>query len=116
LGLLKQAVMNQGPGMPESDPPIIQILLYAALGMLVILFGMVLFIHRRLSRIERNLTQESARRAESATAPGVEETSPGGAFERFLREDPSRKGLPKGEQFAEYRRWRQERGLNWTKS
>jgi hypothetical protein len=52
--------------------------------------------------------------SESASSAG--ETSPGGAFEVFLGEDPSRREMAKGEQFSAYRRWRQEKGLNWSNS
>ena len=34
-------------------------------------------------------------------------------FEEFLEEDPSRRDLPKKEQFAAFRQWREEKGLNW---
>jgi hypothetical protein len=34
-------------------------------------------------------------------------------FAEFLAEDPSRRELPKKEQFAEFRRWRDKKGLNW---
>jgi hypothetical protein len=34
-------------------------------------------------------------------------------FAEFLEEDPSRRDLPKKEQFSEFRRWRDEKGLNW---
>ena len=34
-------------------------------------------------------------------------------FAEFLAEEPARQELPKKEQFAEFRRWRDERGLNW---
>lgn len=34
-------------------------------------------------------------------------------FAEFLAEDPARKSLPKKEQFAAFRRWREEKGLNW---
>lgn len=36
-----------------------------------------------------------------------------GAFEAFLAEDPARRELPKKDQFAAFRRWRAEKGLNW---
>jgi len=35
-------------------------------------------------------------------------------FQEFLDEDPSRKELPKKEQFAEFRKWRSATGLNWV--
>ena len=37
-------------------------------------------------------------------------------FAAFLEEDPSRKELPKKEQFAAFRKWREEKGLNWKAS
>jgi len=37
-------------------------------------------------------------------------------FAEFLAEDPARRDLPKKEQFAESRRWREAKGLNWKGS
>ncbi len=34
-------------------------------------------------------------------------------FEEFLKEDKSRRELPKKKQFAAYRAWRKDRGLTW---
>ena len=34
-------------------------------------------------------------------------------FALFLAEDPARAQLPKKEQFAAFRRWREEKGMNW---
>lgn len=34
-------------------------------------------------------------------------------FATFLAEDPMRKELSKKEQFAAFRRWRDQKGLNW---
>jgi Na+-transporting methylmalonyl-CoA/oxaloacetate decarboxylase gamma subunit len=34
-------------------------------------------------------------------------------FAEFLEEDPSRRDLPKKEQFAAFRQWRENKGLNW---
>lgn len=34
-------------------------------------------------------------------------------FAEFLAENPARRELPKKEQFAAFRRWREEKGLNW---
>ncbi len=36
-------------------------------------------------------------------------------FAVFLEEEPSRRELSKKEQFAAFRRWRDEKGLNWKK-
>lgn len=92
------------------------ILLGSILGVLVLLWISVLGLGRCLGRIERRLSEAAARDDPSAQAPGRAETSPGGAFEAFLGEDPERRKLPKGEQFAAYRKWRQEKGLNWGNS
>lgn len=102
--------------MPESESQTVLILLYSAVGLLVVLLGMAFVILRRLARIQRRMmgSLEGGDGPDSATA-GIE-TSAGGAFEMFLSEDPSRRSLAKGEQFAEYRKWRQEKGLNWSNS
>jgi hypothetical protein len=34
-------------------------------------------------------------------------------FAQFLEEEPARRDLPKKEQFAAFRKWREEKGLNW---
>ena len=103
--------------MPESEAPTLIILLSTCAGLLVLLLLLVFRISWRLSRIEKNLTYHSHGHSESpAPAPSAAETSPGGAFEAFLSEDPERRNLTKGEQFSAYRRWRQEKGMNWSNS
>ena len=103
--------------MPESEAPTLIPLLSACAGLLVLLLLVVFRISWRLSRIEKNLTYPSHGHAESPpAAPSAAETSPGGAFETFLSEDPERRNLTKSEQFSAYRRWRQEKGLNWSNS
>ena len=100
--------------MPDSAAPIPIILLAVCVGMLVVLLLLVLRISWRLSRLE-NLGGRSSSQAEPAAhAPTKAETSVGGAFEAFLAQDPSRRDLPKGEQFSAYRRWRQDNGMNWS--
>ena len=34
-------------------------------------------------------------------------------FAVFLEENPARRELPKKEQFSEFRKWREAKGLNW---
>lgn len=101
--------------MPESDAQTILIPLYVALGLLVILLALAFGIHHRLTRIEKRLSGVAERRDETESTPSPAETSAGGAFEMFLEEEPERRKLPKREQFANYRKWRQEKGLNWSK-
>jgi hypothetical protein len=35
-------------------------------------------------------------------------------YQEFLDEEPARKDLAKKEQFAAFRKWRKDRGLNWN--
>ncbi len=99
--------------MPESQAS--QTLLIVACILLVLLIFMLLRIGSRLTRIEARLaTRKQVEPPE--VAPSVAETSAGGAFESFLEEDPRRREMPKKDQFAAYRQWRQERGMNWSGS
>lgn len=98
---------------PESQT--LLFLVCACAGLLVILVLMLIRIGSRLSRIEGRLASRKTTET-SEVAPSLAETSPGGAFESFLEEEPDRREMPKKEQFAAYRQWRQERGLNWSGS
>ena len=102
--------------MPESDVSLLIILPAICLGLLVLILFLVLRISSRLSRMEKAAGRSSSRLEAPEPAPSAAETSPGGAFEAFLSEDPSRRDLTKGEQFSAYRQWRQEKGMNWSNS
>lgn len=102
--------------MPEFASSTIVILLSSVLALLLLILVVLLGISRNLARIARSRSEPATRDEAPVAAPGAAETSAGGAFEAFLKEDPSRRRLPKGEQFAAYRKWRQENGLNWTNS
>ena len=106
---------GQDFGMPEIDLPTIQKLLVAALCLLLVIAILGWRISRRLTHVERLLANGSASNTEEH-APSTAETATGGAFETFLNEDASRRSLPKSEQFSAYRKWRQEKGLNWSGS
>ncbi len=86
-----------------------------AIVLLIVLF-LVLRISWRLSRIEYLASRQQSQNEAAEPPPSKAETSPGGAFEAFLEEDPGRRDLSKGEQFSAYRRWRQEKGMNWSNS
>ena len=102
--------------MPEISSSTLLILLGSTLGLVVLILGLVIGISRRLARVEAWLAEWAAHQESSEAAPALQEIPSGGAFESFLKEDPARKSMPKSEQFAEYRRWRQEKGLNWSNS
>jgi hypothetical protein len=97
--------------MSESLSLTIVILLSLCVGLLVWVLVVVLKIGSRVGGLSGN-DQRSPGGGDSRLASA--ETSPGGAFEAFLSENPARRHLPKGEQFSAYRRWRQEKGLNWS--
>jgi hypothetical protein len=102
--------------MPEFTSSTVVILLASLLGVALLGLLWLAGISRAMLRIERRLSeiQTPARGAE--LPPSSSETAAGGAFETFLSEDPARRKLTKAEQFAEYRKWRQENGLNWSNS
>ena len=100
--------------MMVSESSTIVILLAACVGLLAMGLMLIFRLLARLSSIESLLAQNNSSSEASAVQQDSSETMQGGAFEAFLKEDPSRRKLPKREQFAGYRRWRQENGLNWS--
>lgn len=92
------------------------ILLSFCLGMLVLLVIMSFRICGQLGRIGKlaNLGTADAPVLENEISSA--ETSHGGAFEAFLSEEPARREMTKGEQFAAYRQWRNDKGMNWSNS
>jgi hypothetical protein len=98
----------------EPVVSVVVILLGSALGLLVALLALLVGISRCLTRMERHLAASASRDDADSSSAEVAEISAGGAFETFLNEEAARRLLPKNEQFAAYRRWRQENGLNWS--
>jgi hypothetical protein len=96
-----------------DHPLFLPIALGSLLLMQVILLLALLRLSARVSSLFRLIaspvppaSQELADRKESNGEQGR-------WFAEFLAEDPSRRDLPKKEQFAAFRRWREEKGLNW---
>ena len=104
--------------MPSSEVDLstLVILVSACVGLLTLILFVILRISSRLARLEKQGLQVDKLSSSHETGPTSAETSAGGAFEIFLSEDPSRRQLPKGEQFSAYRQWRQEKGMNWSNS
>lgn len=102
--------------MSEFETSTVVILLWSCAGLLVLVLLLIFQISGRLSRIERHVAEDHSHPEIAEQAPSAAETSPGGAFETFLNEEPGRRELTKGEQFKAYRRWRQENGMNWSNS
>lgn len=99
-----------------SESSTIVILLAACVGLLAMGVMLIFRLLARLSSIESLMAQNNSPSEATAVQQNSSETLQGGAFEAFLKEEPSRRKLPKSEQFAAYRRWRQENGLNWSNS
>jgi hypothetical protein len=116
LRLLKLAGSSQDSGMSESEGSPLVILLASCAGLLALVLFLIFRISGCLSRIESLLAHNGSPSESSESQASAAETSSGGAFEAFLSEDPSRREMAKGEQFSAYRRWRQEKGLNWSNS
>ncbi|MEI7956404.1 MAG: hypothetical protein WCJ66_14650 [Verrucomicrobiota bacterium] len=99
--------------MSETELFACLILLGVCTGLLLSILLAVIRNGQSLRSIERALKSRDTVRASAVVASGT--STPRGEFETFLAEDPARQKLSKGEQFSAYRRWRQEKGLNWVK-
>lgn len=88
----------------------IDIVGYACLALLIAIFFLVLRINAKISNPSNRPVQKSNNPEEPE--PDIQ-VAPGTPFEEFLNEDPTRRSLSKKEQFAAYRDWRSQKGLNW---
>ena len=103
--------------MPESDGSLLLLfLLGTCLVLLVVVVALLVRISSRLTRLETQAQQPVRTHEPADESPTAAESSPGGAFEVFLGEDPARRELSKAEQFSAFRKWRQEKGMNWSNS
>ena len=80
--------------------------------MLLILISTRAAISRLEARIEK-LQKSHDIKPQSEVGSAEAEAQPS-AFDQFLAEDPERLVLSKSEQFAAYREWRKEKGMNWS--
>lgn len=90
------------------------ILLSLILLMLIILLMVANGIRRAVLQVEFRLQQQAERKESAAHVAEAEAKE--SAYHAFLAEDPQRLGLPKSEQFAAFREWRREKGMNWSNS
>ncbi len=123
FGLLKEGAFEENRRMIELDSSTVVILLTSCVAMLMIVWFLIMKISWRLNKIEYLLSEINELPKESAAAfPEAATGFPTGeipqrrAFEIFLSEDPARRRLAKREQFTAYRRWRREKGMNWSNS
>ncbi len=102
----------------ETPPYVLQLIIFLSLILMLVGFQLIVSLNtaRRIKRLENRLDGPSKNQASQESEPGHAETSPGGAFEAFLLENPERRKMVKSEQFAAYRKWRHEKGMNWANS
>ena len=101
--------------MSETEALAMVILLAMGVGLLLFLVLVAVSSGRCLQRIERLLEARETVAKSPTSASAAATSAPRGEFETFLAEDPARQLLTKSEQFKAYRRWRQDKGLNWSK-
>ncbi len=102
--------------MQDANGATIVNLLIAGVGLMALIVLCMVGLMRRLGRVERSLVEWLKRNPARELSSLPEDSAASGLFESFLNEDPSRRNLPKSEQFAAFRQWRQEHGLNWSNS
>lgn len=103
--------------MVQTETPVIVVILLSCCAALLLVVLMSIFqIFKKLGKIENQLSRNMDFSDGLGQVPVAAETAGGGAFEAFLSEDPSRRALTKGEQSAAYRKWRQQKGMNWSNS
>ncbi|BCU75799.1 hypothetical protein [Luteolibacter sp. LG18] len=99
--------------MPESQLQTLVILAAAVAILLLLCLLALLRISWRLARLQKAWSGqgEGGKADEKSSSDGAVELS--GAFGKFISERPELVVAPKSEQFAAYRKWRKEQGLNW---
>jgi hypothetical protein len=102
--------------MPEFNGTLLTVLTVTCLALLIANLALMVGLLARVGRLEGQLRQGNTDSDPAVGNPPETDASAGGAFELFLSEDSSRRELTKGEQFAAYRKWRQEKGMNWSNS
>jgi hypothetical protein len=96
-----------------EDPLLIPYLLIALVVMQLIVLAMLLRLSGRVSRLSRQVPPSAAPPVRDRAGRNEAGADQKQWFAQFLAEDPARKDLPKKEQFAAFRRWREEKGMNW---
>lgn len=105
------------PSIEPEFPAAITALCYTATAVLIVILLLLIRINTKLTYLSAKLSRSgrSAKLEDTETAPNVVEAGPGTHFEEFLNEDEQRRSLTKKEQFKAYRKWRTDKGLNWSK-
>ncbi|MFD0892425.1 hypothetical protein KBB96_13430 [Luteolibacter ambystomatis] len=102
--------------LPEPESQNLLTVAIVVAGLLLFCLFVLLRISWRLARIEKGLggQPEASRRSEKSEKSDSGETPDmSGPFGKFLSERPELIQASKSEQFAAYRKWRKDQGLNW---
>ncbi|MES2996306.1 MAG: hypothetical protein V4733_05785 [Verrucomicrobiota bacterium] len=85
--------------------------------LLLVILLMLAGLHRRMSKMEGILHRTAFPVRKDVPSEKEQDTPEKETpFLRFLKDHPAADGLPKSEQWALYRKWRKEKGLNWAKN
>ncbi len=100
---------------PEMPPYVVNLMIFLSLILAAVGVQLIVVFRTgaRIKRLEKRLGSPTKTKVPVENESGHAETSEGGAFEAFLVADPQQRMLSKAEQFANFRKWRQDKGLNW---
>lgn len=97
-------------------PTLVNLMDWIILAALALVIPILISLRIALSRLEARLDRMAKSFGDlvsQSTKPPDSEARES-AFEQFLAEDPGRISMPKSEQFAAYRQWRKDKGMNWS--
>ena len=96
-----------------ESPLFVPSLVGAVLFFQALLLMTVLSLSKKVTRLSRKEAQREAPAVPELTEQREANSEQKQLFRLFLEENPARRELSKKEQFAAFRRWREEKGLNW---
>jgi len=96
-----------------EEPYFIPSLIGAVLLLQVMGLFALLRLSGRVSRLYRAMDHPEPQVNRDLVERKEENSEQKKLFAAYLEEDPARRELPKKEQFAGFRRWREAKGLNW---
>ena len=103
------------PNSLETQFPLsITILCYSGVFLLFVILLLLFRINVQLAKLSIRLSKSSRSSKLAEPEPQHTEAEPDTPFEEFLNEDMQRRSLSKKDQSEAYRKWRSEKGLNWT--
>lgn len=96
-----------------ENPLLIPVLLGSLVVLQLLVLALLVRVSGRVSRLSRMLAPSVVPAGRDLADRKESNADQKKWFAQFLAEDPGRAQLPKKEQFAAFRRWREEKGMNW---